>query len=596
MSLTKVSYSMIQGAFYNVLDYGAVGNGTADDTAAIRACIAAASAATLAGTGGIYGPVGSTAISSGSGPTVYFPKGVYKVTDYLTANTNQAVNYLQFVGENSIIVPSANTIRVFGGIGYMVTFTGLTFRGGAYAIGLKSANIDTTTVKVSNCEFINQVQYSIETDLTSNSTLLTIENCKFIMNDNTVPCGMFNLQTADFVSVTNCWVSGFTSRIPILNKTQLWMKNVYCIPNTGLTHWIENYVSVFLEGCTFSGEDGGHPIVKNYAVTDTTYTVNATQVKIVNCLTQSSTYIVELYELPNILWIEGTASNVDSLGIYFDSTLTNTDFFNWSVNGICNIQNNFVSGQYTPLFPVNNSTAGNLGYMTMISMMARTNQINMPIRDRIKSTEIFGSGGFGGGWSIASSAATTAFSTTPYGGGNAEFTLTSNTGSANISLGTYLTQSVLTNQTLYTFQLYVDLSVAKGAKIDINIGGTNRQFNLASGRHILTVPFVYWNTSGGASSTYDTLSITFSGKTTSDVCKMQRHMLFAGFMQTSKEVLVTENASGSPAAYTNGIGYNAGYYVGDLNWRTNPASGGPPGDVCTVSGNAGTWKAMANLA
>jgi hypothetical protein len=39
----------------------------------------------------------------------------------------------------------------------------------------------------------------------------------------------------------------------------------------------------------------------------------------------------------------------------------------------------------TLLFPVNNSTAGNLGYMTMISMMARTNQINMPIRDRIKS-------------------------------------------------------------------------------------------------------------------------------------------------------------------------------------------------------------------
>lgn len=596
MALTKVSYSMIQGAAYNVLDYGAVGDGVADDTAAIRACIAAALAAVQSGTGGIYGPVGSTAISSGSGPTVYFPKGVYKVTDYLTANTNQSVNYLQFVGENSIIVPSANTIRVFGGVGYMVTFTGLTFRGGAYAIGLKSANIDTTLVKISNCEFINQVQYSIETDLTSNSTLLTIENCKFIMNDNTVPCGMMNLQTADFVSVIDCWVSGFTSRIPIVNKTQLWMRTVYCIPNTGLTHWIENYGSVFLESCAFSGEDGGHPVVKNYAATNTTYPIIASQVKIVNCLTQSSTYIVELYALPNILWIEGNASNVDSLGIYFDSGLTGAQFLNWTTYGICNIQNNFVSGQYTQLFPVNNSTAGNLGYMTMISMMARTNQINMPIRDRIKSTEIFGSGGFGGGWTNTATDVSTVFGTSPYGNGNFEFTLTSATGRVVTSLGTYLTQSVLTAQSLYTFQVYVDITCAKGANIVIDIGGANRQFNLASGRHILSVPFVYWNGTGSPNPTYDTLSITFVGKTIGDVCKMQRHMLFAGFMQTSKEVLVTENASGSPSAYTNGIGFNAGYYVGDMNWRTNPASGGPPGDVCTVLGTPGTWKAMANLA
>jgi hypothetical protein len=46
MSLTKVSYSMITGAPVNVLDYGAVGNGTVDDSAAFIA------AATAAGTNG----------------------------------------------------------------------------------------------------------------------------------------------------------------------------------------------------------------------------------------------------------------------------------------------------------------------------------------------------------------------------------------------------------------------------------------------------------------------------------------------------------------------------------------------------------------
>jgi len=39
MSLTKVSYSMVTGAVTNVLDFGAVGDGTTDDSAAIQAAI-----------------------------------------------------------------------------------------------------------------------------------------------------------------------------------------------------------------------------------------------------------------------------------------------------------------------------------------------------------------------------------------------------------------------------------------------------------------------------------------------------------------------------------------------------------------------------
>lgn len=83
MSLTKVSYSMIDGAVVNVRDYGAVGDGVADDTAAIQAAIDA-----TANLG-----------------TVFFPKGTYKITDTIDIIYNdvwQAVNLLG-VGNGSKI-------------------------------------------------------------------------------------------------------------------------------------------------------------------------------------------------------------------------------------------------------------------------------------------------------------------------------------------------------------------------------------------------------------------------------------------------------------------------------------------------------------
>jgi hypothetical protein len=76
MSLTKVSYSMIDGAVANVLDYGADPTGVADSTAAIQAAI--------------------DFFSSGRG-TVFFPIGTYKVTSTITV----ADNRIHLVGAGS---------------------------------------------------------------------------------------------------------------------------------------------------------------------------------------------------------------------------------------------------------------------------------------------------------------------------------------------------------------------------------------------------------------------------------------------------------------------------------------------------------------
>jgi hypothetical protein len=68
MSLTKVSYSMINGAQFNVLDYGAVGDGVANDTVAIESAITAASAA----------------VGGATGAVVYFPTGTYLISNTIT--------------------------------------------------------------------------------------------------------------------------------------------------------------------------------------------------------------------------------------------------------------------------------------------------------------------------------------------------------------------------------------------------------------------------------------------------------------------------------------------------------------------------------
>ena len=63
MALTKVHNRMVDGAVASVIDFGAVGDGTTDDTAAIQAALNASN-------------------------TVYLPAGSYKVTDKLTLPNN----------------------------------------------------------------------------------------------------------------------------------------------------------------------------------------------------------------------------------------------------------------------------------------------------------------------------------------------------------------------------------------------------------------------------------------------------------------------------------------------------------------------------
>lgn len=64
MTLTKATFSLIDGAPLNVRDFGAVGNGIADDTVAIQAAINAGAGSVVGAARGVYFPSGDYYISA----------------------------------------------------------------------------------------------------------------------------------------------------------------------------------------------------------------------------------------------------------------------------------------------------------------------------------------------------------------------------------------------------------------------------------------------------------------------------------------------------------------------------------------------------
>ena len=129
MSLTKVTYSMINGAVANVLDFGAVGDGVADDTAAIQAALASGAAA------------------------VYLPSGTYAVDDTIKVSNNQKL-FGDGIGL-SIIVSS-----VSGSVGYANYAPAIAMADENGSIALNSKNIS-RQVYIEDFTIKNLGQYSV---------------------------------------------------------------------------------------------------------------------------------------------------------------------------------------------------------------------------------------------------------------------------------------------------------------------------------------------------------------------------------------------------------------------------------------------------
>lgn len=162
MSLTKVSYAMINGDPVNVLDYGAVGDGIANDTAALQAAAAI-------------------------GKPIYLPEGNYLITASITlTNDLYGPGTITFANLVAVVI-NADYITIDG-----VNFAGTSNTGTAAAIAIFSTQNSYLTVK--NCVITNsrvtvrnqQLAFVYGFRFQNNTVNADFTNVEHIINQNDV--------------------------------------------------------------------------------------------------------------------------------------------------------------------------------------------------------------------------------------------------------------------------------------------------------------------------------------------------------------------------------------------------------------------------
>jgi hypothetical protein len=208
MALTKVSYSMIDGASVNVLDYGADPTGVADSTAAIQAAVDDLIA--LAPTLQVGGSTAEPVFTANPNLVVYFPYGKYYIEQpngveiaQQTGNTFVQASITFSAGESGAALFGDNTnIGInFDGGGYRNKFENIIFANFATAIRLSTTNKNESMFQVDNCRsqsngtFLDTVSYA-----TTRSTMIDIRDS--FCGDTVV----FVKHYTDQMTIRNCWM------------------------------------------------------------------------------------------------------------------------------------------------------------------------------------------------------------------------------------------------------------------------------------------------------------------------------------------------------------------------------------------------------
>jgi len=178
MSLTKATYSMIEGQYINVLDYGADSTGSTDTTAAIQA-----------------------AINAAAGRTVFFPAGTYVVTSTLSYKTAPTLGVfapgIRLVGDGMLKTIFDNRVANAPMIDIDSLNHGGSFEASMASV-LREFTIKTTTSPANSTgiRVLNGYQIQIDHLFIDGMTAHGIE----------LKNGLYVDDGWNMIAITNCWI------------------------------------------------------------------------------------------------------------------------------------------------------------------------------------------------------------------------------------------------------------------------------------------------------------------------------------------------------------------------------------------------------
>lgn len=180
----------------NVKDFGAIGNGIVDDTAAIQAAI-------------------NTVTPWG---TLFFPEGIYKISSTITFPQSSGLNGIKVlgIGNGTVIKPEASVSTVFNCLGDFVTFDSIQIDGAltisATAIVFNGDN-NNNNVTVRNC-FFGSLNKGIEIRTDSWS----VYSCRFTNVNVSIDCANWAMNGSCYDNYT---LGGITSVLLRTDTTAL---------------------------------------------------------------------------------------------------------------------------------------------------------------------------------------------------------------------------------------------------------------------------------------------------------------------------------------------------------------------------------------
>lgn len=262
LALSLAAYAQPAPGQINVRDFGAVGDGVTDDTAALEAAFAAAEKRTIS-----WQPITGQCYVN-SLPEVYFPNGRYRLSAPLKPRGH-------LVGEGNAILeqPDPTVDIIQNDWAWRWRVSGLTFLGGRHQLNIGNANIDTGRIVIDHCVFQNAAGVAVKVGDQSFSTLLTISNSLFITCDQAL------VTYCDMTKMSDCWITSspaMKEKAVIENHGGLVCEHICGVPMVTPENdqrWIDNYGSVTCRNFRFGGEFAGFTAVVNRVRYDHEYPV-----------------------------------------------------------------------------------------------------------------------------------------------------------------------------------------------------------------------------------------------------------------------------------------------------------------------------------